>query len=346
MSSAAAFLTPVKASRKNLVIKTKAIVSAVVFEGKRAVGVRYVHGGQGGTSHVIGARREVVLSAGTVNTAKILQLSGVGPAAHLQQLGIPVVHNAAGVGQNLRDHYAIRMVARAKNTDTINNRVTGIPLLWEILRWLAKKPSLLAVSPSLASAFWMSEEGMQRPDVQFTFTPASFREGVVGLLDKYPGMTCGVWQCRPESLGHVNIVSKDVFDRPKIQPNYLASEVDQRALIGGIRWARKFMTAAPLQQYYQREISPGADKISDAELLQFAREMGTTVYHLIGTARMGPESDPLAVVDANLKPYGLSGLRIVDASIMPTMPSANTNATTMMIAEKGVALILADAANK
>jgi len=292
----------------------------------------------------VNARREVIACAGTINTAKLLQISGVGDAALLGDIGVPVVHDLPGVGNHLRDHYGVRMVSTVKGIRTINNRVQGPPLLLEIARWLLRKPSLLAVSPSLAHVFWKSDETMANPDLQFVFTPASFRAGVVGLLDKKPGMTCGVWQERPQSTGFVRARSANPFETPVVQPNYLAEEIDQRILLAGMHLGRRLMRTSPLAPYFECETAPGDDVQTDDELLDFARQTGTTVYHLIGTARMGPASDPDAVVDAQLRVHGLEALRVVDASIMPTMPSANTNAATMMIAEKGADMILGRAA--
>ncbi len=338
ISSARAFLGTAR-KRPNVAIRTRAQATAIVFEGRRAVAVDYVKGGPGGKPHTVSARREVIVSAGTVNSAKLLQVSGVGPADLLADLNVPLVHNVPGVGQHLRDHYAVRMVSRVKNVRTINNMVQGPPLLLEIARWLMGRPSLLAVSPSLAHVFWTSEAGLNRPDLQFVFSPASFREGVVGLLDSAPGMTCGVWQERPESTGYVRARSADPFEAPIIQPNYLAEERDRRVLLAGMRLARALMRTSSLAPYFDRETAPGDDVQTDDDFLDFARRQGTTVYHLIGTARMGPASDPDAVVDHELKVRGVERLRVVDASIMPTMPSANTNAATLMIAEKASDMI-------
>lgn len=342
-SSARAFLGSAR-KRPGVEIRTNAQVTAILFEGKRAVGVRYKKGGPAGAEHTVNARREVIVCAGTINTAKLLQISGVGDAALLGDIGVPVVHDLPGVGNHLRDHYGVRMVSTVKGIRTINNRVQGPPLLLEIARWLLRKPSLLAVSPSLAHVFWKSDETMANPDLQFVFTPASFREGVVGLLDKKPGMTCGVWQERPQSTGFVRARSANPFETPVVQPNYLAEEIDQRILLAGMHLGRRLMRTSLLAPYFERETAPGGDVQTDDELLDFARQNGTTVYHLIGTARMGPASDPDAVVDAQLRVHGLEALRVVDASIMPTMPSANTNAATMMIAEKGADMILGQAA--
>ncbi|PMN92296.1 GMC family oxidoreductase [Enterovibrio norvegicus] len=338
ISSARAFLGTAK-KRPGVDVRTNAHATAILFEGKRAAGVSYMRGGPSGQAQTVMARREVIVSAGTVNTAKLLQISGIGDTQLLDEIGVPTVHHLPGVGNNLRDHYGVRMVSRVKGIRTINNMAQGPRLLLEIGRWLLRKPSLLAVSPSLAHVFWKSDEAMDKPDLQFVFSPASFREGVVGLLDKKPGMTTGVWQERPESTGYVRARSANPFETPIVQPNYLAHEKDQQVLLAGMRLARRLMQTSALAPYFDHETAPGENVQTDDELLEFARKNGTTVYHLIGTARMGPKSDPDAVVDAQLRVHGLEGLRVVDASIMPTMPSANTNAATMMIAEKAADMI-------
>jgi choline dehydrogenase len=218
--------------------------------------------------------------------------------------------------------------------------VQGPALLLEIGRWLLRRPSLLAVSPSLVHIFSKSNPSLDRPDLEFACSPASFREGVVGLLDKHPGLTLGVWQERPESLGYVRARSREAFDKPIIQPNYLTHETDQQSLIGGMKLARQLFRTPALARFVEAETSPAPDVRTDDELLDYARQMGTTVYHMIGTARMGPAGDPMNVVDEQLRVHGLQGLRIADASIMPSMPSANTNATTFMIGEKASDMIL------
>lgn len=338
-SSAKAFLRTAE-KRKHVSVRTDAQVTNIIFEGKRAVGIRYIQGGPHGKVVEIHARQEVILSAGALNTPKLLQISGVGPVDVLAEIGVPVVHALEGVGRNLRDHYAVRMVSRVKGIRTINQMVQGPALLLEIGRWLLRRPSLLAVSPSLVHLFCKSDPSVDRPDLEFACSPASFREGVVGLLDSHPGLTLGVWQERPESLGYVRARSRDAFDKPIIQPNYLAHETDRKVLIGGMKVARQLFRSPALARFVESETSPSADLQTDDELLDFARRMGTTVYHMMGTARMGPEDQPLTVVDAELRVHGLQGLRVVDASIMPSMPSANTNATTYMIAEKAADMIL------
>jgi choline dehydrogenase len=338
VSAARGFLKPVM-SRRNLEVRTNARASTLLFEGKRAVGVRYV-ASRGGTAREVTARREVILSSGTVNTARLLQVSGVGPAALLNRLGVPVVHEAPGVGENFRDHYASRVVVRAKpGVETLNELSHGLRLAAQIARWGAGRPSILATVPSHVHVFWKSFEGLDVPDLQCVFTPGSYVEGRAYILDDYPGMTAGAWQHRPESTGWVRARSTDVFEDPEIQPNYLTDSMDRRIHLGGIRLIRRLLATPELAPYVDRETLPGPAVQSDDELLDFAYRNGSTTYHLIGTARMGPATDPTAVVDDRLLVHGMAGLRVVDASIMPNMPSANTYATTLMIAEKAADMI-------
>ncbi len=336
-SAARVFLHPAKATGR-LAVRTDARAAVVLFEGRRAVGVRYVDE-RARTQHVVRVRREVILCCGTVNTAKLLQLSGVGPAALLQSIGVPVVHALRGVGENFRDHYAARLVARVKNSKTINELARGMGLAGQIARWTMGRPSILALSPSLVHWFWKSDDSMDQPDMQGVFSPASYKQGFVGLLDYYPGMTCGVWQHRPESTGYVRARSSDPFEDPVIQPNYLTDANDRRVLLAGMKLARRLLHTPELARYFDRDELPGPEVQTDDELMDYARQFGSTAYHLIGTARMGPATDPTAVVDDTLLVHGLQGLRVADASIMPSMPSANTYATTMMIAEKAADMI-------
>lgn len=343
MSTARAFLWPVR-SRANLEIRTNAQATSILFENRVATGVRYVRGTERGTAAEVRARREVIVSCGAINTPKLLQLSGIGSAALLQKIGVPVVHDLPGVGENLSDHFSVRVVARAKDVRTMNEMASGIALGGEIARWLLKRPSILALSPSLVHFFWHSRNGLDRPDLQGVFSPASYKEGYVGMLDSYPGMTCGVWQHRPYSRGTVQAQSADVFADPVVQPNYLEDPRDQQVLVDGIRLSRRLLQTLELARYVQEETLPGPQVSTDDELLAFARRLGVSSYHLNGTAHMGPSSDPTAVVDNQLRVYGLERLRVVDSSVMPTIPSANICAATMMLAEKAADLIRGKAA--
>lgn len=343
MSTARTYLRPVR-GRRNLAIRTDATATSIVFEDRRASGVRYVRGGPHGAQAAVRARREVIVCAGALNTPKLLQLSGIGPADLLARLGVPVVHAAPGVGSQLRDHISVRFLARVSGQATMNE-LARAPRLWgQIAAWMLGRPSMLALSPSLVHWFARSRPDVARPDLQGVFSPASYREGYVGVLDVFAGMTAGVWQHRPHSSGSVQARGPDPFADPVIQPNYLADERDREVLLAGMRMARQLLQTAPLKRYSPVESLPGAAVQSDDELLDFAKRYAVSSYHLNGTARMGPESDVMAVIDDELRVRGVEGLRVVDASIMPTTPSANTCAATMMIAEKAADMVLGKAA--
>ncbi len=339
MSTARAYLWPAQ-RRANLTIQTDAHALALLFDGNRAVGVRYARGASIGGAREVRARREVLVCAGALSTPKLLQLSGIGPAALLQSLGVPVLRDLPGVGANLSDHYSIRLVVGVKGIPTINE-LSRAPRLWgEIAKWLAGRPSILTLSPSVVHWFWQSRPGLSRPDLQGVFSPASYREGYVGVLDKFPGMTAGVWVHRPYSRGTVAARSAEPIAPPLIHANYLSDERDRVTLVAGMRLARQLLSTPELASISRGESLPGAQVQSDDELLDFAQRYGVSSYHVNGTARMGPANDAGAVVDDQLRVHGTQGLRVVDASVMPSIPSANTCAATMMIAEKAADLIL------
>jgi choline dehydrogenase len=343
VSAARGYLHPAM-KRRNLTVRTHAHATNLVFDGKRATGVRYLKGGRNGTPVEVRATREVILAGGAVNTPQLLQISGVGPAPLLQSLGIAVKHELAGVGENLRDHYAPRFVARVKDAETINEKSHGLRLVGEVLKYAVARKGILALNPTLIYVFWKSDPNVDNYDLQFTFTPASYKEGVQSTLDDFPGMTIASWQQRPDSTGYVRARSADPFAAPTIQPNYLAAESDRRVLLAGMKIARKLISSPPLQKYYDREEFPGIQAQSDADLMTAAKQRGTTTFHLMGTCRMAPDNDPTAVVDDQLRVRGLENLRVVDASIMPTMPSANLNASVLMLAEKAADMIRGKAA--
>ncbi len=340
MSAARAFLRPALA-RPNLAVLTEAWAERVLFAGRRATGVRYSRGGQVGT---VLARREVILAAGAVNTPKLLQISGVGPAWVGSELGIPLLHELPGVGEGLRDHYSVRLSARVKGADTINDVSRGVRLAGQVARWAVGRPSILSLSPVLMHAFWKSRPGLDDADLQMSFVPGSLRQGFIGMLDTVPGMSCGGYQQRPDSTGHVRARSAEAAEPPAIQPNYLGTEGDRRAVVTVIRTARALLGTAALAPYHDGETFPGPALQRDDELLDFARGAGSTVYHLVGSARMGPDGDGMAVLDERLRVRGLQGLRVADASAMPSMPSGNTNAPTIMVAERAADLALGRAA--
>ncbi len=341
VSTARAFLNPAK-SRPNLTVRTSAHATRIILDGKKAVGVEYSKGGPGGQSVQVRANREVILSGGAINSPQLLQLSGIGPDSLLQSLGIEVSHELAGVGENLRDHYAPRFSGRVSNIDTINERSRGIKLAGEVIKYFTGGKSIVNLSPSMVYGFWHSDEVARSNDLQFIFTPASYKQGVHGLLDDHPGFTVAAWQHRPQSKGWVRARSADPFEKPIIQPNYLADEGDRKVLLSAMKLARRLMHTEAMKPYFDFEAYPGDEVQSDDELLEAARHYGGSTFHVMGTCRMGPITDPTAVVDDQLRVHGLESLRVIDASVMPTMISANLNAATMMIGEKGSDLVLGE----
>ncbi|MGA7975151.1 MAG: GMC family oxidoreductase N-terminal domain-containing protein [Pseudolabrys sp.] len=338
VSAATAFLHPAM-KRGNVTVRTHAHATELLFEGKRAVGVRYAKGGRGGDVVEVRARKEVILAGGAYNSPQLLQLSGVGPAPLLQSLGIPVRHALSGVGEGLQDHYAPRSVARVKNMKSINERARGLNLAGEAFKWMFARRGILGLSPTLVYCFWHSGETAESSDLQLTFTPASYKEGEQGKLEDEPGMTVASWQQRPESRGFVRARSADPFEAPVIQTNYLSAELDRRVVVAGMKLARRLLAAAPLAPYCEREDFPGPGVQSDDEFLDAATRRGQTTFHPGCTCRMGPASDPNVVVDDQLRVHGLEALRVIDASIMPRMISANLNASTLMIADKASDMI-------
>lgn len=337
VSGSTAFLKPAM-KRPNVHVQTHAHATEIIFEGKRAVGVRYTRGGKGGTPVEVRANKEVILSGGTYNSPQLLQLSGIGSPDLLGAHGIQVRH-ALPVGEGLQDHYAPRTVARVKDIKTINELRRGFSLWIEALKWATARRGLLSLSPTMVYCFWHSGESADSSDLQLTFTPASYKEGVQGQLEDEPGMTVASWQQRPESRGYVRIRSSDPFAPPIIQTNYLDAELDRRVIVGGMKLARRLLKSAPLSPYYAYEDFPGPNINTDDEFLAAATERGTTTFHPGCTCRMGPADSTWAVVDDQLRVHGLEGLRVIDASVMPRMISANLNASTMMIADRASDLI-------
>ena len=335
MSTARAFLKPAR-RRRNLQIVTKAMTTCLITENGRATGVRFRHDG---FEREAQARCEVILSAGSIASPQILERSGIGSGERLREHGVDVVHELPGVGENLQDHYVARFCCRAKDVETFNERARGVRLGWEIFRYAFKRTGLLTTAPGNVSASLKVMPGVATPDVQFAFAPASYVEGQLGVLDKFPGMTCGIWQHRPASRGSIHMASTDPEVQPTIRPNYLSDRIDQETIVGGLRKARELFAQPTLAKFVDVETVPGPDVQTDDELLDFARRTGSTVFHPIGTCKMG--TDPMAVVDPELRMHGLKGLRVVDASVMPLMPSANTNAAVLMIVEKAADMIKA-----
>jgi choline dehydrogenase len=325
-------------SRPNLEIVTDALVERILLDGARANGVQYRRGER--VSEALAAR-EVILAAGAIGSPHLLQLSGVGDPGRLSAAGIPVAHALCGVGRDFQDHYIARVACAVVGAGTLNERSRGLPLLGELVRYLSTGTGMLTYASSLVCASARVLDESATPDVQCLFSPGSFAPGQVRRLDDKPGMTIGMWQMRPQSRGWVETKSPNPAMPPAINPRYLAEETDRRCVVGGLKLARRLFAAPAINPYVAAETLPGADVESDDELLDYARQMGSTVFHASCSCRMG--QDPMAVVDDRLRVHGLDRLRVVDASVMPAVTSTNTNAPTIMIAEKGAEMILAAA---
>ncbi len=338
-SAATAFLRPAL-QRPNLTLETEAHVTEILFNGPRATGVRYI---KGGTAHEVHADCEVILSGGSVQSPQLLQLSGIGPAEVLENHDIKVRHDAPEVGENLQDHLQMRTIVELEGRGaSLNDRIRNPFSLAKMgLEWLLQSRGPLTVGAGQvggAACTKCAEGG--RPDLQLFVMPLSVdRPGTP--LHRYSGFTTSFWQCHPESRGSIQIASTDPFADPRIRTNYLSAEKDRQVIVEGIRLVRELYNRPEFRHRWTREVIPGAEHQSDAEVLEAVRRMAGTVYHLVGTCRMG--SDAQAVVDPECRVNGVEGLRVVDASIMPKITSANTNAPTYMIAEKAAAMIRADA---
>lgn len=334
-SAANAYLAPAR-KRPNLTVETGAYARRLILEGKRVVGVVY---------DVKGAPREaraggsVIVSAGAVQSPQLLELSGIGAPEVLAAQGIAVQHALPGVGENYRDHYAARIAWRVTQRITLNEQTRGLNIVKEALKYLVTRRGILTWTAGIGHAFVRSQPDLDTPDCQFFFAHGSFDPNT-REFHREPGMTIGVYQCRPESRGSIHIKSPDPAVAPAIRPNFLSDPIDRAALLGGLRIARRVGEAEAFGAYRDYEFNPGRDVETDDELLDYARATGATTYHVMGTCKMGPATDPMAVVDDRLRVHGLDGLRVVDASIMPTMPSGNINAPVIMVAEKAADMIL------
>jgi choline dehydrogenase len=336
-STAVAYLRPAK-GRNKLHIETGTLAQRIVFDGRRAVAVEFRKAGALRTAR---ARKEILVSSGAYNSPQLLQLSGVGPAELLRRHGLDVVLDAPGVGQDLQDHMQVRVVMRCAERITLND-IVNHPLrrILAGARYAAFRKGPLTIAAGTSGAFFKSNPRLATPDIQIHFLPFS-TDKMGEKLHSFSGFTASVCQLRPESRGSLRIRSADPAAPPEIRINYLSTEVDRTANVEGLKILRKILQAPALSRYVVEEVDPGAKVSTDAELLNFCRQRGTTVYHPTSTCRMG--NDALAVVDQRLRVRGIEGLRVVDASVMPDLVSGNTNAAVIMIAEKASDMILQDA---
>jgi choline dehydrogenase-like flavoprotein len=338
LSSARAFLHPAM-KRANLTVWDETLARRIVFDRGRATGLEIERAGQ---RSVVEARREIVLSAGAINSPQLLMLSGIGPAADLRQHGIDLVHDLPGVGQHLQDHPTVHIAMENPSAESYAVSLKALPrILASPFKYVAKREGMLASNVAEAGGF-LCTDGSGRPDIQITFLAGlkldaraiPRRHGYMGLIQLL----------RPKSAGSVRLASADPADKPVIDPNFFADPYDMKTLIAGFREARRIFSQAALAAMTGAEIEPGAQVQTDAEIEAALRRIVNTAYHPTGTCKMGPDSDPMAVVDGRLRVRGVAGLRVVDASVMPEIISGNTSAPTMMIAERAAGFILADAA--
>ena len=341
VSAARAFLKPVL-KRTNLRLETRCLVEGLTFEGRRAVGVRWR---QGGAMRSARCRGEIVLAAGAIGSPQILMLSGIGPAAHLRDNGIDVLLERPGVGANLQDHLQLRLIYKVQGITTLNERYHA-PL--GFVRMLAEyalfRRGPLTMAPSQLGLFTRSDRDQPRANLQYHIQPLSL-DRFGEPLHKFPAFTASVCNLRPTSRGTLRLRSREPADSPLIKPNYLSTDEDRRIATSAIRLTRRIAAQPALARFNPEEYLPGAAVRDDDEagLVKAAGDIGTTIFHPVGTAKMGLSSDPMTVVDERLRVTGIEHLRVIDASVMPAITSGNTNAPTMMIAEKGAALLREDA---
>ena len=345
-STAKAYLSDAK-RRSNLHIETDAQATGLVLRGKRVVGVNYLQNGEKNTAMAGG---EVILSAGAIQSPQLLQLSGIGPRALLEGLGVPVAHDLPGVGENLQDHLQIRLSFECTKPITTNDQLNTLFGQAKLgLEWLIHRSGPLAVGINQGGCFMHAlrdEHGKpvtETPDIQFHVSTLS-ADMAGGKVHPYSGFTMSVCQLRPESRGYVRIRSLDPLQPPSMQPNYLDTDLDRRTNVAAVRAARSIAQSPAMAPYVKREVKPGLAAQSDEELLEFCRNNGATIFHPSGTCRMG--HDAMAVVDSRLRVHGVKGIRVVDCSVMPTLVSGNTNAPVVMMAEKAADMIREDAAKQ
>ncbi len=339
-SAARGFLKPAL-GRANLRLETGCMVERVEFDGRRAAGVRFR---QSGELKVARCRGEVILSAGSIGSIQTLLLSGVGPAAQLAQFGLPVVLDKPGVGENLQDHLQLRMIYKVTGIKTLNETYASLLGRAKIFADYAfRRRGPLTMAPSQLGIVTRSDPSRERANIQYHVQPLSL-DRFGEPLHTFPAFTASVANVQPTSRGHIRLKSADPADAPAIQPNYLSTDEDRRVAADSLRVTRRIVAQPALKGFQPVEYLPGESVgDDDASLVKAAGDVGTTIFHPVGTAKMGRDTDPMAVVDERLRVFGLNGIRVVDASVMPTITSGNTNSPTIMIAEKGATMIREDA---
>ena len=323
--------------RPNLSVETGALATRILFDGKRVRGLRYRVNGEERVAH---CRGEVILCGGAINSPQLLELSGIGDGERLQQLGIQTVSHLPGVGENLQDHLTVNIQQGLKGVDTFYQETRPLAMLGNIARFLFRRSGLLAHPAAQVGAFFRSSDEVDRPDAQIHFAPAAGEYNEKGVMVTVPGTTATVCYLRPTSRGSVHVRANDASVYPAIRANYLSTEHDRQRTVAAMRKTRDIFMAPSLQRYRGHEILPGAHVHSDTDLLNYARDKGESVYHPVGSCKMGRDAD--AVVDAQLRVRGVEGLRVADASIMPSILSGNTNAACIAIAEKCADMVLRD----
>jgi len=339
-STAYCYLDPAR-GRANLVIERGAMAQALILEGKRCVGVRYALGGQ---TREARATREVIVSSGSINSPKLLELSGIGQPAHLASVGVAPVHELKGVGENLRDHYSprVRFAITGRNL-TFNENARGWRGAREAIKYALWGEGFLASTSVPIRLYFRTRPGLETPDATVSIAPFLYeRVGRERHISRRSGITMNVNVLRSESTGSVHVKSADPAEAPAIRFNFLSARADREGVLAAIRKGRELMATSPLKEITGEEIAPGAARQTDEEILDWVRKTAETTYHPVGTCKMG--NDPMAVVDPELRVHGIAGLRVADASIMPTLTSGNTNAPCIMIGEKCAAMVLEAAA--